>query len=144
MIDRFFDRSEWSHRKAVTRVVLDQARTVEIRESASHEFERETGQTPSRLLSASIDTDALDLLCAALTLAEKRPSIRELMSHPFFNVKYPEIPSGDPENNRFRIVRVLRDMNAGEAAAKTSRAMRTPSMDSHDSDPSDTTRSSNY
>lgn len=140
MVDRFFAHDPAGRRilKAFTsRVVLDQVRTGEIRESASHEFERVAGQVPRAVYSPSIDTHALDLICTMLSVAEERPSMRELMSHPFFLVKYPEIPIGDPENNRFRTVRVLRDMNAGDAATNTANAMQTPSTHSHINAPTD-------
>jgi serine/threonine protein kinase len=141
MVDRFFDHDPAAKRilKAFTSmVVLDQVRTGEIRESASYEFERIAGQVPRPVLSPSVDTHALDLICTMLSLAEERPSMRELMSHPFFQVKYPAIPSGDPENRRFRTVRVLRDMNAGEAATNTANAMKTPGADSQANAPTDT------
>jgi hypothetical protein len=108
--------------------VLRQAISGEIRESASHEVHDVNGY-PRMAMSFSIDSDALDLICSALTVADKRPSIQELISHKFFRVSYPEIESSDSENHRFKTVAVLEDMNAGEVATNTAKAMKTLSAD---------------
>lgn len=128
MVDRFFAKDP-SARKALCSFfqneVLRQAQTGDIRDSVSHEFQRESGQTPRRVVSSSIDSDALDLICSALTVAEKRPTIRELMTHKFFQVSYPEIPRNDPERNRSKVLQVLQGMNAGDARTDTAKAMKT-------------------
>lgn len=130
MVNQFFQPNARSAIQAFTDFVLEQVRSEGIRDVVSHEYERVDRRL---VLSPAIDSEALDLICAMLSVAEERPSMRELMSHSFFQVEYPEVPSSDPENNRFRVTRVLQDINAGEAATNTAKAMKTPQDEIHHS-----------
>lgn len=108
------DTARRNMRKFMTKEVLRRAQNGSMREAVKHEL---------------IDQQAEDLIVRMLTPAEERPSIKELMSHRFFEEDYTEYQRSDPAMNRFRTVRVLRHMNAGEVATNTARALRrTPAL----------------
>lgn len=133
MVDRFFAQDPLARgvMEVFTReIVLPQATRGDIREIVSLEFEVSDGGDPRFVPSLCIETEALNLICSTLVVAEDRPSMADIMAHPFFDIDYSEATSSDADKNRFRTVRALQHMNAGEAAMNTAMAMRSLSVTS--------------
>merc|ERR1711964_143885 len=74
----------------------------------------ESGRIDDFISHDLVDSAAEDLIRSMLVVSENRPTTHELMSHDFFKKEYPEVESADQERYRSKVVRVLRDMNAGE------------------------------
>lgn len=67
----------------------------------------------------ALDPQTQSFIESMLVLAEERPSVEELMSHPFFQTEYPEELGADPATNRYTVRSKLQKIRNGEVVTLT-------------------------
>lgn len=81
---------------------------------------------PLDIYDPMIDQHSQDLIESMLVVAEKRPTIGELMHHRFFTTEYTDTLAADVERNRYVVLDKLNRLRHGDPLSLTSKCTHPP------------------